>query len=247
MIDLRAISDLIAEWGAPTVLDNYVIVPTFSTYPSNSLVQAFVDGGKDRFVVSDGGGASKVLLGSGSLSRSGQKLLADFIRGTSLKVSDSGWIYMSGVSFGGLTSAISLVTETSRDAAIVLLRHFRPVSVQDFRRDVEIALDRHFRDAVQKKGHLPGASNKLHLFDYLVRVNDNTLLALDAVLPDPSSINAAVVAHLDVKATHRSDVRQLIVYDDEEDWKAADLALLTIGAPSARFSSFLDALEALVA
>jgi hypothetical protein len=235
MINGDAIAQIVLEWGKPTLSGDRLIVPTFATYPSNSLVQAYVEGGRDRFVVSDGGGALKVVLGMGSASRTVHKLLSSFAKGTSVKVNSSGWIFLG------------IVAEASREAAVLLLKHFNPKPAIDFRRDIEALLDIRFHDSVQKKGHLTGASNKLHSFDYLVRVNDNTLLALDAVVPDPSSINAAVVSHMDVKATRRLDVRQMIIYDDDDNWSAADLALLSIGAPSARFSSFSKALESLVA
>jgi hypothetical protein len=247
MINGDAIAQIVLEWGKPTLSGDRLIVPTFATYPSNSLVQAYVEGGRDRFVVSDGGGALKVVLGMGSASRTVHKLLSSFAKGTSVKVNSSGWIFLGGVTLKNLTSAISIVAEASREAAVLLLKHFNPKPAIDFRRDIEALLDIRFHDSVQKKGHLTGASNKLHSFDYLVRVNDNTLLALDAVVPDPSSINAAVVSHMDVKATRRLDVRQMIIYDDDDNWSAADLALLSIGAPSARFSSFSKALESLVA
>lgn len=148
---------------------------------------------------------------------------------------------------GRIDFGYSVVAEASRDAAIMLLKQFKPARVVDFRRELEAVLEAEFRDAMQKKGHLPGATNKIHTFDYVVRTNDNILLALDAVVPDASSINAAVVAHMDIGATKRTDLRQLIVYDGDQDWKASDLALLTLGAPSVAFSHFSGALERLVA
>jgi len=245
MIDRNAITELVRRWSSPEERGQYLVVPTFATYPSNSLVQAYIEGGNDRFVVSDGGGAVRVLIGAGSMDGSGKKLLSDFTRGSDIKVDNSGWLYQAGVTLKELTSAISTVAEISRDAAIMLLRHFKPAPIADFRRDVAITLDKRFHDAVQRRGHLLGASNKMHTFDYLVKANDNILLALDAVTIDSASINAAVVAHMDVKATQRSDVRQLIVYDDEEKWKASDLSLLTIGAPTVAFSRFTNMLERL--
>jgi hypothetical protein len=56
------------------------------------------------------------------------------------------------------------------------------------------------------------------------------------VSPEASSINAAVVAHLDVKRANVPNVVRRIVYDDEEKWKAEDLSLLSVGAPVVPFS-----------
>ncbi|MBW4092866.1 MAG: hypothetical protein HIU82_17450 [Proteobacteria bacterium] len=243
MSDWREVMDAVAQWAAPHEAGEFLVVPTYATYPSNSLVQAYVAGSKGTFIVSDGGGAIRVLLGAGGLGSGGKRLLSDFARGTDVKVNESGWLYIAGVTLGALTSAISAIAGASKDAAIVLLRKFNPTPAIDFRRDLALALDIRFRDAVQKHGHLPGASNKLHTFDYLVRANDNTLLALDAVVNDASSINAAVVAHMDVRATKRSDLKQFIIYDEDEDWSASDLALLTVGAPTVSFPHFAATLD----
>jgi hypothetical protein len=246
MIDRDSIAELVAQWTTPRHVGDYLIVPTFATYPSSSLVQVFISGGKDRFVVSDGGGAIRVLLGAGDLSGGGRRFLSGFIKGTDVRVNESGWMYLPTVTFDRLTSAISIVAEMSRDAAVALLKHFKPAINLDFRRDLAVTLDKRFHDTIQRKGHLLGASNKVHTFDYVIRANDNALLALDAVVNDASSVNAAVVAHMDVRAMHRSDLKQIIVYDDNEAWKASDLALLTVGAPAVAFSRFSNALDRIV-
>jgi excisionase family DNA binding protein len=135
MINGDAIAQIVLEWGKPTLSGDRLIVPTFATYPSNSLVQAYVEGGRDRFVVSDGGGALKVVLGMGSASHTVHKLLSSFAKGTSVKVNSSGWIFLGGVTLKNLTSAISIVAEASREAAVLLLKHFNPKPAIDFRRD----------------------------------------------------------------------------------------------------------------
>jgi len=243
MSDWGAVLEELSRWGAPVAAGEFLVVPTYAVYPSNSLVQAFIVGGKNHFVVSDGGGATDVLLGAGGWGVNGKKILSDFVKGTPLQVNGSGWLYAPGVVLKDIPSMVSAVTETSRDAAVTLLKHFKPKPAEDFRKDLAVSLDRRFKDAIQKRGHLPGASNKLHTFDYVIRANDNTILALDAVVNDVSSINAAVVAHMDVRATKRPNVRQFIIYDEDEAWSSADLALLNVGAPAVAFSHFYAALD----
>ena len=51
-------------------------------------------------------------------------------------------------------------------------------------------------------------------------------LVVDAVSKDANSINARVVANLDVKSAEHPKLIQRIVYDDEEDWRADDLTRL---------------------
>ena len=59
---------------------------------------------------------------------------------------------------------------------------------------------------------------------------------MDAVSNDASSINARLVANLDVKATNDPMIDQRIVYDDAQRWTAADLNLLQVGATIVPFS-----------
>jgi hypothetical protein len=67
------------------------------------------------------------------------------------------------------------------------------------------------------------------------------------VSPEASSINAAVVAHLDVKQANVPNVVRRIVYDDEEKWKAEDLSLLSVGAPVVPFSRAREVLKRVAA
>lgn len=243
VIDRERVNEVLHSWCAPQERGEYLVVPTFSTYPSNSVVQAYIIGGRDTFIVSDGGGAVRSFLDSGCLDWDGQRTLHDFVNVHDVKLGKNGWIYSANVGLEELTYAISVVTEASRDAAHMLLKHFKPKPSLDFRKDVARALEERFHGRLQKRGKLVGASNKPHSFDYVIRANDDNFIALDAVLPDTSSVNAAVVAHMDVKATHRPNIKQMIVYNDSEVWNAADLALLSIGAPTVAYSKYFSALE----
>jgi hypothetical protein len=132
MMGYDDITETLGAWNAPRRVGDYLIVPTFSTYPSNSLVQVYIEGCRDRFVVSDGGGAVKTLMGAGSLANSGKKVLSDFVRGNEIRLNPSGWLCLTNISLDGLTAAISVIAETSRDAAITLLKHFKPPRVADY-------------------------------------------------------------------------------------------------------------------
>ena len=68
-------------------------------------------------------------------------------------------------------------------------------------------------------------------------------LIIDAVTNEPSSINARVVANLDVAATKNPLLEQRIVYDDEDDWTPADLNLLNVGAIAVPFSRSSEVIE----
>ncbi len=49
---------------------------------------------------------------------------------------------------------------------------------------------------------------------------------VDAVLPDANSINSHAIAHLDLNQLNDEKIVQRMVYDDDDNWDAADLNLL---------------------
>lgn len=241
------VSDEIGRWAMPVHAGTHVIVPTYSMYPSNSAVQVFIEGGANTFVVSDGGGALESIHNAGALQLKAMRYLKDAATRSGLRVSLSGWIYASGVPRKMLTTSISMVAESSKSAADLLLRHFKPDLGRDFRRDLDRVLATAFSNHMHRNGKLLGASNKSHSFDYVIDVGDIGKLVVDAVVPDANSINSAIVAHLDLRAAHREDVKQRIVFDDRMKWRSSDLALLKVGAPPIAYTEVTHSLQRLIA
>jgi hypothetical protein len=90
-----------------------------------------------------------------------------------------------------------------------------------------------------------GHSNKPHKFPNVLKLLGGKRLIVDPVANEASSINARVVANLDVKATEDPTLMQRIVYDDEDDWTPSDLNLLQVGAPVVAFSNVSEVIERL--
>ena len=61
-------------------------------------------------------------------------------------------------------------------------------------------------------------------------------IVVDPVIHDMKSINARVVANMDVQRAGYEDVEQRIVYDDSDDWKASEINILQFGATVIPFS-----------
>lgn len=244
---LDAVTEQVSNWCRPFEAAPYIVVPTFNIYPSNSCVNVLIEGGANLFVVSDGGGALDVAssLGIGRLDIS--RVLRSTARAASLKVSKSGWIYQSDATGSELTSVISVVAECSKEAAVACKRSFRPESPFNFRNDLDNFLIRTFLDRVKRKPKLLGASNKVHEFDYAIEADSKPTIIIDAVVPDATSINSAIVSHLDVKHANISNIEQRIIYDDRLPWRASDLALLNVGAPPIAFTSVEHSLRRLAA
>jgi hypothetical protein len=242
----EAVMQALARWPLPRVEGNAVVVPTHCLYLTNHIVQVHVEGGEGTFVVHDNGGAIDQLRAMGGHDDHPLALMKSVARRDGLKVSDLHRIYTSGVSVDGLEGAISLVANASRDAADVLVARYRPTPRRPLGEELEMILNLRFPALWRKEEVIVGQSNKQYRFDYSVVLPQNRKLILDTVMPDASSINAAVVANLDVRNAHPTLV-QRIVYDDEDKWPVESLRVLRVGAPPIALSGVNDALQRLAA
>ena len=81
----------------------------------------------------------------------------------------------------------------------------------------------------------------------MVDLGRDRKLIIDPVANEASSINARVVANLDIKAIGNPNIIQRIVYDDQEEWSPVDLNLLQVGAIVVPFSHAGAVIEKLAA
>jgi len=222
-----------------------ILVPTDCLYPSNKVVQVQVSG-RRTFTVSDRSGAVAVLEAHGVMLPNPARVLTPFAQAHGLSVSNSGAIFASDVSYDMLPSAVVLVANASKDAALVLLERHRFAPSSEFRAELGDALRKAFRDRVRSNPQIAGASNKSHAFDYAVRAEGGKRILIDAAVDDGNSINSVIVANLDVKHAGYKDLVQRIVYDDRTQWRAESLSLLEQGAPVIAFVKLVPSLERLV-
>jgi hypothetical protein len=242
----RRVLDGLASWPAPELTSDGIVVPTHCLYPSNSVVNVKVEG-HENFFVHDQGGAMDEMEAACAPVPNAARLIVHIVRPYGLDVSKEGAIYATQVSAEELASTIVLVANASKEAAQYLIERYRPPH-RDMRGIVEQILDLKFRNQWKRNLRIVGASSKSHRFDYIVNLPKQRQLLLDAVVPEPSSINAAVVAHLDVKQSEDAkQVDQRIVYDDAVEWTAADLSLLRVGARPVPVSNLRETLERLAA
>lgn len=225
MNTLLVIQNALTKWSGPEVRDQVVMVPTHCLYPSNSVVRVAVTGGQDRFVVDDAGGAFAELYASVPAASDLSKQIANVAKPFGLRMSSKGVIYSPPVSTEDLLATVVLVANASKEAADKFIDKVRPPR-RNFRAAIEAVLEKRFHDKWKPNRKMAGASTKLHTFDYLVKLEQNRQLVLDFVLPEPSSINAALVAHMDLSNSNEDVIEQRIVYDDTQPWKSSDLALL---------------------
>ena len=241
MSTLEAVKTALGLWPEPRPADRGISVPTHCLYPSNSVVKVVVEGGEDQFVVDDNAGALEELDEVKVAPQNSNRLIASVVRPLGLYVSEGGAIFSRRIPSSELEATIVLVANASKSAAEHLLEVVRPPR-RNLRQTVERLLDKEFSNKWIRDSKIVGASNKKHKFDYVVQLKGDRQLLLDVVVPEASSINAAVVAHLDVNHGGDEKLEQRIVYDDEQPWSSSDLALLKVGARAVPISGLQQTL-----
>jgi hypothetical protein len=212
-----------------------VRVTTHCMYPSNGLVQVTVRGGVETVVASDEGGAVGEALGAGIPFRGYSGMLARLITDQGLSISD-GVIFTPRIPIEAVSIAILHVANASQEGARWLFEHMKIKRTRDFKDMVEKFLKLTFDDRVSHNVIIVGNSNKPHKFANIVLLPNGKRLIVDPAIHEFSSINARVVANLDVRAVNDPLLEQRIIYDDQEDWTPADLNLLQVGATVVPFS-----------
>ena len=214
-------------------------VLTHCLYPSNQAVTVFVSGGSNGLRVNDGGGALDVLSAHGCNVASPDRFLMRFCRRKGLRA-DRGKIYTPIVPPEGLLAAVIMVANASAEAAHWGIEHLKPAArPHDLRKELRNLLTHRFsKERVQSDERLTGKSNRQYHFDLVVTLKGNHRLVVDAVLPDASSINSRAIANMDLGRLDDPNIIQRIVYDDEQDWDAADLNLLQMAATLVPYSRF---------
>ena len=221
-------------------------VGTHCLYPSNGNVTVVVRGGGEQFVVSDEGGALSEISSCGIHARPTDRQIRALVGSQGLKVKD-GVIFAPPVPMNAIPAAVLIVANASKELADWGLDHLRFSVPRNFRADLAELLGRRFHDNLKADQPIVGKSNKPHRFGHVIYLNEGRKILIDPVINDASSINARLVANLDVKMLGDKKTSQLIVYDDKLTWTASDLNLLQVGAPIVPFSRADRKLERLAA
>lgn len=224
-----------------------VVVPTQCLYPSNGVVNVYVDGRESEFVVHDNGEAFDQLHAVGGYEAAPYPLIAGIVRRRGLSVSDAKSIFVKDIKPDALAAAIALVANASKEAAEHLIARMRPGARRPLTDEVEAILNLRFPARWRREELYLGASTKPHRFDYVINLDDHRKILMDIVKPEASSINATVVAHLDVANAHPKGLLHRAVFDDQDKWSAENLSLLRVATTPVPLSAANDALMRLAA
>ena len=228
----------------PLAVERGIRVTTHCLYPSNSAVAVIVAQRGDMFRVDDDGAALDEISQSLHTRQPLRNLMKGIVRQRGCVLTDRGEVMSPSVHASDIKAAIVLVANTSKAVAEHLLAIARPPR-RDLKKAIEEILDLKFKDKWSRDAKIAGASSKKHGFDYVINLGGGRQLAMDFVVPDASSVNSAVVSHLDVSMIRSETLEQRIIYDDTQAWKSSDIELLKAGARPIPFSSLKYSLERL--
>ena len=234
----RAMRDFVSV----ETIDNGFRVTTHCMYPSNGLVRVVLRGGHETIMATDDGEAVGEALAAGLVLENPDNMLRYLFRNQGLSIS-SGIIYSPRMPLIDAPVAVVQVANAAKEAAHWLYQHVRVKRNLDFTKLLAEYLEATFVERLSHKRKIIGKSNKPHKFDNVVSFPSGDILIVDPVKNKSSSINARVVANLDVRSLDDPKIHQRIVYDDEDDWSAANLNLLQVGATVVPFSRARDVIQ----
>lgn len=214
---------------------NGIRVTTHCMYPSNGLVQVTVRGGREEVFASDDGGAVGEALSAGIPVRNIDRQLHYLVRDQGLHVKN-GVISTPLMPFEAAPLSVLLVANAASLAAHWMYDNSKIKRSRDFKSVLAEFLNKTFDDRVSHDAVIVGHSNKAHRFANVISLGNGRRLIIDPVVNDASSINARVVANMDVRAANDPSIEQRIVYDDDDDWTPSDLNLLQVGATAIPFT-----------
>lgn len=224
-----------------------VAVTTHCMYPSNALVRVHVRGVGESFVVTDNGNTVFELKSSGVPVDYSARAIRNYLGEHDLMF-DKDVIVSPEVSIDFLPVMILVVANAATETAAWLLSHAKWNKKKAFKEVVRELLHEKFPINKPQEVTIVGASKKPHKFENVIQMKTGKRLIVDAVVHDPASINARFVANIDVHNAQIEGLEQRIVFDDEDTWPNADLALLNVSGaiivPYAKASSVMDRLAA---
>jgi hypothetical protein len=203
--------------------------------------------GADKWIVSDGGAAFDEALASGVEMPAFNLNVRRAIRAKGLSFID-GRIESPKVGVDGLFTASVVVANAARDIAEALLALGDTGSDQSLeRRTRELLVSKFHSWVLSKPVTVNGASERSHKFENALDLPDGRRLLVDVVRHQGNSINATVVANLDVRRLDDPSIIQRIVFDPDERWKREEIELLEVGAIPVALPSLAKSVERIAA
>lgn len=205
--------------------------------PSGAVITIHVQMRNNLLSLHDNGAAFDELVRHGRSVKSiggVQRMLTE----TGFELQPTGEIFRHNVNPVDVALGVSLLADASLRAAQYLLSRSKA--------KIGLPLDVRLKEVLAIRypnGHadfkVEGMARQ-QKFDFGIRTNAG-IIVLEAVTPDPSSVNAAIVKSLDAAQSAAERTRPILVYDDDQDdWPSDTMGLLGIAKERASFRSLRD-------
>lgn len=206
------------------------VITTHCQLPNGSLVKVRIRHSGDGWIASDGGAALDEAVASGIERPAMGLTIRRILRDKGLSFVD-GRIETPRVGEESLFNAVVVIANTAREISeslIYLGSTFAEDTLENRAR--KILVSRFHALVSAKPVILAGASEREHKFENVLQLPDGRKVLVDVARHQGNSINAAVVANLDIKRLENPNIIQRIVFDPSENWKNEEIALLGVGA-----------------
>jgi transposase-like protein len=243
---LEIIRASLADWLSPVTDGAGLVLPIPSAFPSGAMLYLRISVEKNTIVVSDNGATVEELSRACDVSDSAIHQLSRLAKSFGLVSDSRGWLSTKPAPQSHLELQVTLVAEATKSILERLQKLIHAEAKQDYRPALLKDLQLQFGERLSQRVRMPGLERS-HMFDAVVQLRKDRQLVLDFVQPDANSINAAVVAHLDLKSLQNKEIMQAIVYNSNDNWPSHDLAILQFGAPPVQASALAGFINGIAA
>lgn len=216
-------------------------------YPNGQCVSVVVGVSGGAYVVHDAG------FGAMYLTSAGVDLTKQLSKKLGRLADEYGCEFVDGRMMRACTEtqlpiAIALVANASRAVGDQYFEQ-REKKVRDFRKEVSLALARALPSDRVKRVQVVGDSGTSYKIAHAVLSKDyETEIAFVEPIPDQQAVDRKFREFSDIKMSNDyPEVERISVYDDRNQWRDGDLAVLSRVSNVVAFASFPRRLERLVA
>ncbi|MEJ6010150.1 hypothetical protein [Novosphingobium aquae] len=196
--------------------------------PSGLAIRIHIQPRGDQLFLHDGGAAFDEIARHG-LTFSKTPRLRSMLRETGFNVSNEGRVFRDHFPLAKVAIAIALTADASFRAATFMIERADVGVSRPLDKEVKEALRLRFPEG--RPDFKVTGKNRQHTFDFGMTMGDRTIV-VQAVTPDPTSINAAIVKALDISQAPEAKAKAIFVFDPLASWKAGQLNMLELGGES---------------
>ncbi len=223
-MDWRAVKIALCEGRQFTETAHGFSVIADTMMPSGAVIEIFLQADHDVLRLHDNGAAFDEIARHGREATS-MVGLRNLMSKSRLRVDDCGAIFMDRLAPEKVAVGVAILADASLRAAQFLTSHSKLHRRQPLDTRLQDALRLVHREG--RKGWQFQGRHRQHRFDFGFMQDGRTVL-VDAVNPDPSSVNSAVVKSLDAARADQGNARPVLVYDAADGWPSGLMNLLGI-------------------